>query len=110
MLLKQCCPAETKVAKSAPDETLHGIRVFKMVLRKQLLSKNITFFHSESKAPMTETSQCLAHFSHDMSGPCSVRVCFKRNCRTSSESPGVLFMSSNTTSPSAGFEKQAVVG
>lgn len=44
----QRCPAETKMARSASAESLHGLSVLKIVLTEQLLSKNITFFHSES--------------------------------------------------------------
>lgn len=71
------------------------------------LENKVTSFWSESKASMTETNQCLAHFSCDPSGLCSACVCFKRNCRMSSESPGILLLFSNKISPSAGFEKQA---
>lgn len=56
MLLMHCCPAESKVQGLLWVNPSMEPPVLKVVLGEQCLSKKVTSFWSESKAPRTETN------------------------------------------------------
>ena len=110
MLFRWCYPAETRWARSAPYEPSPTEYGLSKVLKGSVFPRKSPLLCMKAKSLMTQTIQHFDHFSCSTSGLRSICVCLKRNCRTSSDSPGVLFLSSSTTSPSAGLEKHAEVG